>query len=494
MGSLRRGAPVQGPAGIGARPFDLTDARWDLKLAWFAGVDWGSRKHQACVLDADGEVLGEREFEHGGAGLSQMADWLLSFATGDAGDVGVAIETPSGPVVESLLEHGVAVHSINPTQRDRFRDRFSPAGAKDDRRDARVLASALRTDAHCLRRLERTDPAIVELREWSRLSEELTRERVRLANQMRQQLWRYYPQFLAAVDDDVAAPWALDLWRSLPTPRAGQRVRGLTLTRVLKQHRIRRIDAATLRDRLRAPAVTLTPGTVEAALLRGSKTDPRRPLPTGPLTTDSVRRRPTKLSHLIEDVTCEDGLRLLPRSTARSKALPDDQLVPEEGVLHTGLLMVARVLLPLSPSSLLHLSDRAVARGRSWSPSRHGGCPGRWNDDRRATRTRGLVDATRVVGRVRREAGDVAFDLVDQIEGRRRVVNMPAGQGVSDDHARSVDAQMKLLPAAHTASAMFHGRPFTFTHSREPGTVDDEMYACARGEAAKCKVEVLTTP
>ena len=233
---------------------------------------------------------------------------------------------------------------------------------------------------------------------------------------------------------------------------------------------------------------------VDMALLRGSKTDPQRPLPTDPLTTDRVRRRPTKLSHLIEDVTCEDGLRLLPRPTARSKALPDDQLVPEEGVLHTGLLMVARVLLPLSPSSLLHLSDRAVARGRSWSPSRHGGCPGRWNDDRRATRTRSLVDATRVVGRVRREAGDVAFDLVDQIEGRRRVVNMPAGQGVSDDHARSVDAQMKLLPAAYTASTMFHGRPFTFTHSREPGTVDDEMYACARGEAAKCKVEVLTTP
>ena len=223
------------------------------------------RNNQACVLDAAGEQLGEREFEHGGAGLSQMADWLLSFAAGDAGEVGVAIETPSGPVVESLLEHGFAVHSINPKQLDRFRDRFSPAGAKDDRRDARVLASALRTDAHCLRRLEPTDPAIVELREWSRLNEELTRERVRLANQMRQQLWRYYLQFLDAVDDDVAAPWALDLWRSLPTPRAGQRVRGVTLTRVLKQHRIRRVDAATLRDRLRAPAIKLTPGTAEAA-------------------------------------------------------------------------------------------------------------------------------------------------------------------------------------------------------------------------------------
>ena len=128
-----------------------------------------------------------------------------------------------------------------------------------------MLASALRTDPHCLRRLEPTDPAIIELREWSRLNEDLTRDRVRLANRMRDQLWRYYPQFLDAVDDDVAAPWALDLWRSLPTPRAGQRVREVTLTKVLKQHRIRRIDAATLRARLRAPAVKLAPGTGEAA-------------------------------------------------------------------------------------------------------------------------------------------------------------------------------------------------------------------------------------
>ena len=111
-------------------------------------------------------MLREREFEHSGTGLSQMASWVLSLATGDAGEVGVAVETPRGPVVESLMERGFAVHSINPKQLDRFRDRLSPAGAKDDRRDARVLASALRTDPHCLRRLEPTDPAIVELREW----------------------------------------------------------------------------------------------------------------------------------------------------------------------------------------------------------------------------------------------------------------------------------------------------------------------------------------
>jgi len=50
-------------------------------------------------------------FEHGGAGLLKMADWLLSFAKGDASEVGVAVETPRGPVVESLMERGFAVHS-----------------------------------------------------------------------------------------------------------------------------------------------------------------------------------------------------------------------------------------------------------------------------------------------------------------------------------------------------------------------------------------------
>ena len=172
-----------------------------MELAWFVGVDWGSQTHQACVIDVAGKLLGERAFEHGGQGLSEMADWVVSFAAGAADQVGVAIETPRGPVVESLMERGFAVHAINPKQLDRFRDRLSPAGAKDDRLDARVLASALRTDPHCLRRLEPTDPAIVELREWSRISEELTRERTRQANRMREQLWRYYLQLLAATSD-----------------------------------------------------------------------------------------------------------------------------------------------------------------------------------------------------------------------------------------------------------------------------------------------------
>ena len=116
--------------------------------ACFAGVDWASETHHVCVVSADGAKREERTFRHGGAGLAEMAEWIAARGGCAAGEIAVAIEVPHGPVVESLMDRGFPVYSINPKQLDRFRDRFSPAGAKDDSLDARVLADALRTDGH----------------------------------------------------------------------------------------------------------------------------------------------------------------------------------------------------------------------------------------------------------------------------------------------------------------------------------------------------------
>lgn len=233
--------------------------------SWFVGIDWASEAHQVCLLDAQGDKIGERGFLHSGAGLAEMAAWILEHADTSAEAVHVAIEVPHGPVVESLLERGFAVYAINPKQLDRFRDRFSPAGAKDDSRDARVLADALRTDSHCLRRLAPLDPMVIELRECSRIAEDLGQERIRLANRMRDQLWRYYPQSLD-ITDDIAATWFLDLWKLIPTPDKARRVHKATVAKLLKRHRIRRIDAAGVLDQLRAPPVVVAAGAVEAAV------------------------------------------------------------------------------------------------------------------------------------------------------------------------------------------------------------------------------------
>jgi transposase len=232
---------------------------------WFAGVDWGSEKHQVCLLDDAGAVVGERAFRHDAAGLAALCDWLVSIA-GDAGAVAVAIEVPHGPVVDALLDRGFAVHAINPKQLDRLRDRFSMAGAKDDRRDARVAAAGLRTDPHLFRPLQVGDPAVIELREWSRLAEELQQERVRLANRIRQQLWRPYPQLLE-LTDDLTAEWILELWAMAPTPTRAARLREATIAKLLSQHRIRRLDAAGVLGVLRQPAITVAAGVTEAAVL-----------------------------------------------------------------------------------------------------------------------------------------------------------------------------------------------------------------------------------
>ncbi len=155
---------------------------------WFVGVDWASQTHHVSVIDAQGRKLGKRGFAHGGEGLAEMAAWIVK-QTGTAPDaMSVAIEVPHGPVVESLMERSFRDHAINPKQFDRFRDRFSPAGAKDDRRDAHVLADALRTDPRCLRRLKSLDPTIIELQEWSRIGDALRHDRNRLGNRARESL------------------------------------------------------------------------------------------------------------------------------------------------------------------------------------------------------------------------------------------------------------------------------------------------------------------
>lgn len=231
---------------------------------WFVGIDWATQSHSVCLLDAEGRRIAQHEFAHGGAGLTELRDWLLEKTRAAPGQIAVAIEMPHGPVVEMLLEHGFAVFAINPKQLDRFRDRFTVAGAKDDRRDAHVLGGSLRTDCAAFRQLATDDPVIIELREWSRMADELTQERTRLANRLRQQLWRYYPQ-AAKLTDDVADEWFLALWQKVPTPDRAAKASEKAIARVLTAYRIRRLDAATVLKTLREAPLFVAPGTTEAA-------------------------------------------------------------------------------------------------------------------------------------------------------------------------------------------------------------------------------------
>lgn len=232
-------------------------------FSFYVGLDWATQTHRVCVMDADGQILRQETVEHSGGAVSAWLDSLEASISREPQRVAVAIEVPRGPLVEALLERTFAVFAINPKQLDRFRDRYSVAGAKDDKRDAFVLADSLRTDQHCFRRLALDSPAVVRIRELSRTEDNVAGDLRRAANQLFQLLLRYYPQILelCPFPDE---PWLWALLEVAPTPQRGAKLSTVRLRNLLTKHRIHRWSAEQVREILTHPPLPMAPGVEEA--------------------------------------------------------------------------------------------------------------------------------------------------------------------------------------------------------------------------------------
>jgi transposase len=228
------------------------------------GIDWAYRAHQVRVLNSEGKTVSDRKVDHTGSALLKFAEWLYELSEHNPASVAVGIETPRGAIVETLLERGFHVYYINPKQLDRFRDRHTVAGAKDDRRDAFVLADSLRTDLKLYRRVHGDHPVTVLLREASRLDQQLLEQQLQICNRLREQLHRYMPQVLelAPAADE---PWLWTLLEAAPTPKQARRLTRARISNLLRAARVRRLSSQEVVAKLRCPAPPVAPGTVEAA-------------------------------------------------------------------------------------------------------------------------------------------------------------------------------------------------------------------------------------
>ena len=127
-----------------------------------------------------------------------------------------------------------------------------------------ALADSLRTDRRSFRHLQVESAEQIELREWSRMRDELQQERTRLTNRMREQLRRYYPQMLE-LGGDLGATWFVELWEKAPTPAEAARIRKASIAAILKRNRMRRHDAAGVLRILRQQPLEVGRGTIAAA-------------------------------------------------------------------------------------------------------------------------------------------------------------------------------------------------------------------------------------
>jgi len=215
----------------------------------FVGVDWGCGAHAVCVIDAKGLVLERFAANHDRAGLAALVARLLTH--GAPGNIPIAIERPSGLLVDSLVEAGLIVTPIHPNVVEACRPRYRAAAAKSDPGDAYILADILRTDGHRLRPLVPPSDAIKALRGLVRGRDDLVGTRVALANQLSALLASFWPG-AAKIFADVASPIALAFLERYPTPEAAARLGPRRLVGFLAQHQYcgRRAPEALL-ERLR---------------------------------------------------------------------------------------------------------------------------------------------------------------------------------------------------------------------------------------------------
>lgn len=230
----------------------------------FVGIDWGSKVHSMCVVDGLGRQLWEGEVEHQGDAIRSAVEKAVSLAGGDPAQLSVGMEAPHGAFLEAFIERGAEVYSINPKQLDRFRDRYSNGGAKDDELDAFVLADTLRTDARLYRRVVVPEPLMLTLREVSRTHEAVVKQTLATANQIREQLQRYYPQ-MAGLGDWHRERWLWDLFEKAPMPAAVPRLSTSWIKKLLKTHGIRRYTPLEVFQRLSETALPVADGVAEAA-------------------------------------------------------------------------------------------------------------------------------------------------------------------------------------------------------------------------------------
>ena len=219
-------------------------------MGFVVGLDGGGAGHAVCIVDARGAVAARFVVAHTAEGLAELARRLAPF--GPPASLPVAIERPSGLIVDALIEAGHPLVPIHPNVVKACRPRYRAAGGKSDPGDAYLLADILRTAGHRFRPLQPAPDEIRALRALVRGRDDLVATRVALANQLRSLLESSWPG-AAALFAAIDSPIALAFVRRYPTPDSAARLGEKRPAAFLAQHRYcgRRAPAELL-ARLRA--------------------------------------------------------------------------------------------------------------------------------------------------------------------------------------------------------------------------------------------------
>jgi hypothetical protein len=126
----------------------------------FIGIDWADAKHDVCIQVAGEE---QREFcciEHN---VEAIDVWAQGLYRRFGGPMAVALELCKGPLVYALQKYDFfVIFPVNPSTLAKYREAFTPSGAKDDPTDAELALDLIQRHA------DRFTPRVSRCVRWYR--------------------------------------------------------------------------------------------------------------------------------------------------------------------------------------------------------------------------------------------------------------------------------------------------------------------------------------
>lgn len=206
-------------------------------MSVYIGIDWSEQKHDVVFLNEAGAQIAYLCIPHTLEGFilldRQRAKLGLALE-----ECVIGIETAHNLFVDYLLNQNYpAVYVLPPNQVRANQGRFRQSGAKDDPADARLIAEILRTDRGRLQAWQPDHFLTRQMRVQVRWILELERQIVRLSNELRAVLLRYYPAALEVFSSGLTSQIAPEFVLAYPDPDSAQALSLAEFITFAKAHR-----------------------------------------------------------------------------------------------------------------------------------------------------------------------------------------------------------------------------------------------------------------
>ena len=156
------------------------------------GLDWANKKHDVC-LQLSGPS--SRSFSVIGSSPEAVDEWVKDLHQRYGGQIAIALELDKGPIVYALQKYDyVTLFPVHPLMLAKYRQVFSPSGAKDDPADAELALEMMTQYPDKIKPLTALSPEMRKLRHLVEQRRVLVNDRRRLTNRLVNALKQYYPQ------------------------------------------------------------------------------------------------------------------------------------------------------------------------------------------------------------------------------------------------------------------------------------------------------------